>query len=66
MKIDTHQHYWRYQPQDFGWINDTMPMSPWNAAVPALAHPLTHARLPNAAKRAVSSKSAGSDRPPLR
>ena len=26
MKIDTHQHYWRYQPQDFGWINDTMPV----------------------------------------
>ena len=26
MKIDTHQHYWRYQPQDFGWINDGMPV----------------------------------------
>ena len=26
MKIDTHQHYWRYQPQDFGWISDGMPV----------------------------------------
>ena len=26
MKIDTHQHYWRYQPQDFGWISDRMPV----------------------------------------
>ena len=26
MKIDTHQHYWRYQPQDFGWISDSMPV----------------------------------------
>lgn len=25
MKIDTHQHYWRYQPADFPWINDAMP-----------------------------------------
>ena len=26
MKIDTHQHYWRYQPQDFGWISERMPV----------------------------------------
>ena len=26
MKIDTHQHYWRYQPKDFGWISDSMPV----------------------------------------
>ena len=26
MKIDTHQHYWRYQPRDFGWISDSMPV----------------------------------------
>jgi L-fuconolactonase len=25
MKIDTHQHYWRYQAQDFPWISDAMP-----------------------------------------
>lgn len=25
MKIDTHQHYWRYQPQDFPWISEGMP-----------------------------------------
>ncbi len=24
MRIDTHQHYWRYKPQDFGWISDGM------------------------------------------
>jgi len=26
MKIDAHQHYWRYQPKDFGWISDGMPV----------------------------------------
>ena len=26
MKIDTHQHYWRYQAQEFGWISDAMPV----------------------------------------
>jgi L-fuconolactonase len=25
MKIDTHQHYWRYQASEFAWIDDTMP-----------------------------------------
>jgi len=25
MKIDTHQHYWRYRPQDFPWISPAMP-----------------------------------------
>ena len=25
MKIDTHQHYWHYQPEDFPWISDAMP-----------------------------------------
>jgi L-fuconolactonase len=25
MKIDTHQHYWRYAAQDFPWISDAMP-----------------------------------------
>jgi len=25
MKIDTHQHYWRYAAEDFPWISDTMP-----------------------------------------
>jgi L-fuconolactonase len=25
MKIDTHQHYWRYQAEDFPWINAGMP-----------------------------------------
>jgi len=25
MKIDTHQHYWRYRPAEFPWINDAMP-----------------------------------------
>ena len=26
MKIDTHQHYWHYQTQDFPWINEHMPV----------------------------------------
>ena len=26
MKIDTHQHYWRYLPEEFGWISDDMPV----------------------------------------
>ena len=25
MKIDTHQHYWRYRPAEFPWISDAMP-----------------------------------------
>lgn len=25
MKIDTHQHYWRYRAQEFPWINEAMP-----------------------------------------
>lgn len=25
VKIDTHQHYWRYQAADFPWISDRMP-----------------------------------------
>ncbi|MBT0570611.1 amidohydrolase family protein [Curvibacter sp. CHRR-16] len=25
MKIDTHQHYWHYSAQDYGWIGDSMP-----------------------------------------
>ncbi len=25
MKIDTHQHYWRYEPQAFPWISEGMP-----------------------------------------
>jgi L-fuconolactonase len=25
MKIDTHQHYWRFAPEDFPWISDAMP-----------------------------------------
>lgn len=24
-RIDAHQHFWRYQPQDYGWISDDMP-----------------------------------------
>ncbi|SRR6266404_625305 len=24
MRIDTHQHFWRYNPQEFGWIDDSM------------------------------------------
>lgn len=23
--MDSHQHFWRYTPQDYGWISDTMP-----------------------------------------
>ncbi|MEO6594614.1 MAG: amidohydrolase family protein [Planctomycetota bacterium] len=23
-RIDSHQHFWRYRPTDFGWIDDTM------------------------------------------
>ena len=25
MRIDTHQHFWRYQAQDYGWISESMP-----------------------------------------
>lgn len=25
MKVDSHQHYWRYAAEDFPWINDGMP-----------------------------------------
>ena len=24
MRIDAHQHFWRYQPQEYGWISDQM------------------------------------------
>ncbi len=24
MKIDAHQHFWKYNPQEFGWINERM------------------------------------------
>jgi L-fucono-1,5-lactonase len=24
MRIDAHQHFWRYQPAEYGWIDDTM------------------------------------------
>ena len=26
MKIDTHQHYWHYQSQEFPWISEAMPL----------------------------------------
>ncbi|QUG75304.1 amidohydrolase family protein [Erwinia sp. E602] len=25
LRIDAHQHYWRYQPAEYGWISDAMP-----------------------------------------
>ncbi len=25
LRIDAHHHYWRYQPQDYPWIDDDMP-----------------------------------------
>jgi Predicted metal-dependent hydrolase of the TIM-barrel fold len=25
LRIDAHQHFWRYRPQDYGWIDDSMP-----------------------------------------
>lgn len=24
MKIDSHQHFWKYKPEEFGWINENM------------------------------------------
>ena len=24
MRIDSHQHFWRYRPQDYRWISDDM------------------------------------------
>ncbi|MBA7716927.1 hypothetical protein ES703_126012 [subsurface metagenome] len=24
MKIDAHQHFWRYSPGEYGWINEQM------------------------------------------
>lgn len=26
MKIDTHQHYWRYRAEEFPWISEAMPL----------------------------------------
>ncbi|HEV8254385.1 MAG TPA: amidohydrolase family protein, partial [Vicinamibacteria bacterium] len=25
MRIDAHQHYWKYEPAEYDWIDDTMP-----------------------------------------
>jgi L-fuconolactonase len=25
VRIDSHQHFWRYEPAEYGWIDDTMP-----------------------------------------
>lgn len=25
LRIDAHQHFWKYSPVEYGWINDTMP-----------------------------------------
>ncbi|MEY2936833.1 MAG: hypothetical protein RL033_7582, partial [Pseudomonadota bacterium] len=24
IRIDTHQHFWSYQPENYGWIDGTM------------------------------------------
>ena len=24
MRLDAHQHFWKYSPQEYGWINDSM------------------------------------------
>ena len=24
MRIDAHQHFWRYNPDEYGWIDDSM------------------------------------------
>lgn len=26
MRIDSHQHYWHYDPNEYGWISDEMPL----------------------------------------
>ncbi|RFO98535.1 amidohydrolase [Rhodoferax lacus] len=41
MKIDTHQHYWRYEAQDFPWISDAMP-SLQRDCLPADVGPALH------------------------
>jgi predicted TIM-barrel fold metal-dependent hydrolase len=41
MKIDTHQHYWRYEAQDFPWISDAMP-SLQRDCLPADVAPALH------------------------
>ncbi len=28
VKIDAHQHFWRYTPQEYGWINQDMAILP--------------------------------------
>ncbi len=30
MKIDTHQHFWHFEPQDFPWISEDMPILRWH------------------------------------
>jgi L-fuconolactonase len=42
MKIDTHQHYWRYQRGDFPWISDAMPVLQQDC-LPADCAPALHA-----------------------
>lgn len=47
MKIDSHQHYWRYRREDFPWISDAMPalqrdLLPADSAAAMQAAGLTH------------------------
>ena len=47
MKIDSHQHYWRYQGEDFPWISEAMPalqrdLLPADSALAMQAAGLTH------------------------
>lgn len=47
MKIDSHQHYWRYQREDFPWISEAMPalqrdLLPADSAAAMQAAGLTH------------------------
>lgn len=41
IRIDTHQHFWRYQPENYAWINDEMAALQRDYA-PAELEPLLH------------------------
>lgn len=37
LRIDAHQHFWRYQPAEYGWISDSMPQLRQDFLPPQLA-----------------------------
>lgn len=48
LRIDAHHHYWRYQPQDYPWIDDDMPQLRRDFYPPQLQSLLAQHRLDGA------------------